>query len=88
MDSETKKDILERAKKLCKREAEREVTNEFKRNRVINEINQHSASSPSQKVLNRCKLLASQMLFEKLISEGLDLRDKLNLTEHDRPEVA
>jgi len=88
MDSETKKDILERAKKLCKREAERQVSNEFKRNRVINEINQHSASSPSQKVLNRCKLLASQRLFEKLISEGLDLREKLNLTEHDRPEIA
>ena len=61
MDSETKKDILERAKKLCKCEAERQVSNEFKRNRVINEINQHSASSLS-KVLNDANCLQPEVV--------------------------
>ena len=38
-------------------------------------------------MLNRCKLLSTQRLFEKLISDGLDLREKLNLTEDDRFEA-
>ena len=86
--SEEKKEILLQAKKLCKQDAHRDVKNEFTRKRILDEINKHTAKTPNDRVINRCKLLATQQLFENLIREGLDLRDKLNLTEDDRLEIA
>lgn len=87
LTGQEKKEILGQAKKMLKQEAHREVKNEFTRKRIIDEINQHTAKTPAERVLNRCKLLSTQKLFEKLISDGLDLREKLNLTEDDRFET-
>ena len=81
-----KQEITGLAKASLKHEAQK-ISQEFKRNRIIEEINQHSAQNRSEKVLNRCKMIMTQRLFEKLVSQGLDLRDKLNLNDDDRFEA-
>ena len=84
LSKEEKETILNRAKALCKDEANKTLQNEFKRNRIIQEINQHSAKTPSEKVLQRCKLLVATKIFEKLVADGVDLREHLNLPDNDR----
>jgi hypothetical protein len=86
LSDKEKKNILLKAKKLLKEESNRDVNNEFSRKQIIDEINKHSAKTPVIKVINRCKLLAIQNLFENLVAKGLDLREKLNLTTNDRLE--
>ena len=87
LSSDEKKEILGRAKQLLKQEGQRDVKNEFTRKQIIDEVNKHSAKTPATSVLNRCKLLATQKLFENLVANGLDLRDKLNLTTDDGLEI-
>lgn len=86
LSAKEKKEILIQAKKLLKEESNRDVNNEFSRKQIIDEINKHTATNPVIKVINRCKLLATQKLFENLVAKGLDLREKLNLTTNDRLE--
>lgn len=81
-----KQEITGLAKASLKQEAQK-ISQEFKRNRIIEEIDQHSAQNRSEKVLNRCKMIMTQRLFEKLVSQGLDLREKLNLNGDDRFEA-
>lgn len=87
LDKEAKKDILQRAKSICKQEALSNIKNEFTRKRIIKAITEHSSKSPEERVLNKCKLLATQDLFEKLVREELDLGELLNAKEDDRPEA-
>lgn len=87
LDKEQKKDILQRAKSICKQEALSQVKNEFTRKRIIKAITEHSSKSPEERVLNKCKLLATQDLFEKLVREELDLGELLDAKEDDRPEI-
>jgi hypothetical protein len=87
LSNDEKKKILRDAKKLLKEESNRDVKNEFSRKKIIEEINKHTAKSPVLKVINRCKLLATQQLFENLVANGLDLREKLNLNKDDRFET-
>ena len=82
-----KKEILITAKRLLKKEKQRDVKNEFSRKQIIDEINKHTAKTPAIIVLNRCKLIATQKLFENLVADGLDLRDKLSLIKDDRFEI-
>lgn len=81
---EEKKDITQRAKSICLDEVRKGKQNEFKIQRFIKEITEHSSKSPSQKVITKCKLLATKKCFDILIDDGLDLREKLNLTNDDR----
>ena len=87
LSDDEKKEILITAKRLLKKEKQRDVKNEFSRKQIIDEINKHTAKTPAIIVLNRCKLIATQKLFENLVADGLDLRDKLSLIKDDRFEI-
>ena len=87
LSDDEKKEILITAKRLLKKEKQRDVKNEFSRKQIIDEINKHTAKIPAIIVLNRCKLIATQKLFENLVADGLDLRDKLSLIKDDRFEI-
>jgi hypothetical protein len=87
LSNDEKKKILSEAKRLLKEESKRDIKNEFSRKQIIDEINKHTANTPVIKVINRCKLLATQKLFENLVTNGLDLREKLNLNTDDRFET-
>ena len=84
LSNDEKKDIAERAKAICLDEVQNSKKNPFQIQRFVKEITGHSPKTPSQKVVTRCKLLATQMYFDNLIRDGLDLREQLNLTEDDR----
>lgn len=87
LSDDEKREILITAKRLLKKEKQRDVKNEFSRKQIIDEINNHTAKTPAIIVLNRCKLIATQKLFENLVADGLDLRDKLSLIKDDRFEI-
>jgi hypothetical protein len=87
MSKDEKNKILIKAKTLLKEEKRRDVKNEFSLKSVIQEIDSHTATTPTLIVINRCKLLATQKLFENFIADGLDLREKLNLISDDRFEI-
>ena len=87
LSDDEKREILITAKRLLKKEKQRDVKNEFSRKQIIDEINNHTAKTPAIIVLNRCKLIATQKLFENLVADGLDLRDKLSLIKNDRFEI-
>ena len=84
LTNEEKKDVAERAKAICLDEVQNSKKNPFQIQRFVKEITEHSPKNPSQKVVNRCKLLATQMYFDILIRDGVDLREQLNLTDDDR----
>ena len=87
LSDDEKREILITAKRLLKQENQRDVKNEFSRKQIIDEINKHTAKTPAIIVINRCKLIATQKLFENLVVDGLDLRDKLSLIKDDRFEI-
>lgn len=87
LSSEEKKLISEKAKSLCSEEVRKSNNNEFRAKRILKEIMEHAPKTPSQKVVNRCKLIATQNYFDMLIRDGLDLRQELNLENDDRFEV-
>ena len=87
LSNEEKKEIAQRAKSICAEEVRKSNQNEFRIKRILKEIAEHSPKNPSQKVVNRCKLLATQNYFDILIRDGVDLREQLNLESDDRFEV-
>lgn len=87
LSNEEKKDIAKRAKSICSEEIRKSNQNEFRIKRILKEIAEHSPKNPSQKVVNRCKLLATQNYFDILIRDEVDLREQLNLKSDDRFEV-
>ena len=84
LTNDEKKDIAQRAKAICLDEVQNSKKNPFQIQRFVKEITEHSPNNPSQKVVSRCKLLATQMYFDILIRDGVDLREQLNLTDDDR----
>ena len=78
-NEEKRRTLLKRAKSICAEEIRKSNQNEFRIKRILKEIAEHSPKNPSQKVVNRCKLLATQNYFDILIRDEVDLREQLNL---------